>query len=51
MKLTFWHRLKLCFEILTARSGHAHTALEKELPIFIRGYLAGIIDGKLDNEK
>ena len=50
MKLTFINRLRLCFEILTMRSGHAHVAQEKQLSTFIRGYEAGLKDGKL-NEK
>ena len=37
MKLTFLNRLRLCFEILTAKSGHAHPAQEKQLSTFIRG--------------
>ena len=50
MKLTIMNRIKLCFEILTVRSGHPHTAQEKQLSTFIRGYEAGLKDGKL-NEK
>ena len=50
MKLTFLNRLRLCFEILTAKSGHTHVAQEKQLSTFIRGYEAGLKDGKL-NEK
>ena len=50
MKLTFINRLRLCFEILTVRSSHAHSAQEKQLSTFIRGYEAGLKDGKL-NEK
>ena len=50
MKLTFINRLRLCFEILTVKSGHAHAAQEKQLSTFIRGYAAGLKDGKL-NEK
>lgn len=50
MKLTIMNRIKLCFEILTIRSGHSHTAQEKQLSTFIRGYEAGLKDGKL-NEK
>ena len=50
MKLTFFNRLRLCLEILTAKSGHTHVAQEKQLSTFIRGYEAGLKDGKL-NEK
>lgn len=48
VKLTLRHRLKLCWEILTTRSGHAHSAYEKDLPIFMRGYGAGRKDMMLD---
>lgn len=44
MKLTLKNRLMLCWEVLTARSGHAHTAQEKQLSTFIRGYEAGMQD-------
>lgn len=44
MKLTIKNRLKLCWEILTAKSGHAHCAQEKMLSTFIRGYEAGVRD-------
>lgn len=47
MKLTLINRLKLCFEILTLRSGHRHSAQEKQLSTFIRGYEAGLYDAKL----
>jgi hypothetical protein len=50
MKLTIIHRLKLCFEILTSRSGHKHSSNEKQLSVFQRGYLAGLVDGKANNE-
>lgn len=50
MKLTFFNRLRLCFEILTAKSGHPHVAQEKQLSTFIHGCEAGLKDGKL-NEK
>lgn len=46
MRLTVINRLKLCWEIITARSGHAHLAQEKQLSVFIRGYDAGLSDGK-----
>ncbi|STB30301.1 Uncharacterised protein [Citrobacter koseri] len=45
MKLTLINRLKLCWEILTVKSGHAHFAQEKQLSIFRRGYRAGLKDG------
>ncbi|HBA1511074.1 hypothetical protein I5420_08080 [Citrobacter koseri] len=44
MKLTLINRLKLCWEILTVKSGHAHTAQEKQLSTFQRGYRAGLKD-------
>lgn len=47
MKLTWWNRLKLCWEILTVTSGHKHTAQEKILSSFQRGYDAGRLDGQL----
>ena len=50
MKLTFINRLRLCFEILTVRSGHAHSAQEKQLSTFIRGYEAGLKDGNLNKK-
>lgn len=46
MKLTFLNRLKLCFEIMTITSGHKHTAQEKALSTFLKGYRAGMEDGK-----
>lgn len=48
MKLTLIKRLKLAFEVLTIRSGHKHTAQEKQLSTFMRGYDAGFKDGKLN---
>jgi hypothetical protein len=51
MTLTFFNRLKLCFEILFARSGHKHAAQEKILSTFKRGYEAGIKDQKLSGGK
>jgi hypothetical protein len=44
MKLTFLNRIKICWETLTIRSGHAHTAQEKQLSVFQRGYHAGLKD-------
>ena len=41
MILTLKNRIKLCWEILTIRSGHRHPAHEKQLPTFLRGYQAG----------
>jgi len=46
MQLTFINRLRLVWEILTIRSGHKHMAQEKQLGTFIRGYNAGMIDGR-----
>ena len=48
VKLTFINRLRLCWEILTIRSGHAHTAQEKILSTFMRGYYAGVKDANLN---
>lgn len=48
MKLTILNRLKICFEVLTTRSGHAHTAQEKQLSTFLRGYMAGLNDKRLE---
>ena len=48
MKLTFLFRLKLCYEILTIKSGHKHSAQEKQLSIFQRGYAAGMKDAMLE---
>jgi len=44
MELTFLNRIKICFEVLTIRSGHKHTAQEKILSTFVRGYEAGRVD-------
>lgn len=49
MKLTILNRLKICFEILTIRSGHNHCANEKQLSIFINGYMAGFKDARLES--
>ena len=49
MKLTIANRLKLCFEVLTIRSGHKHTAQEKGLSTFRRGYDAGRMDERLEH--
>lgn len=49
MKLTIINRLKLCFEILTVRSGHSHCAQEKMLSTFQRGYNAGMDDAIDEN--
>lgn len=48
MKLTLINRLKLCWEILTIGNGQGHTAQEKQLSTFIRGYDAGRKDEKLE---
>lgn len=47
IKLTIINRLKLCWEILTVRSGHKHSAQEKQLSTFQRGYGAGMKDAQL----
>ena len=44
MTLTIWNRLKICFEVLTSRSGHKHPSQEKQLSLFKRGYKAGLDD-------
>ena len=49
MKLTILKRIKLCFEVMTIRSGHAHTAQEKQLSVFQRGYETGRTDEMLNN--
>lgn len=48
MKLTLKTRLMLCGEVLTTRSRRAHTAQEKQLSTFIRGYEAGMRDMRLE---
>lgn len=50
MNLTIINKIKLCFEILTAKSGHKHTAQEKMLSTFQRGYVAGVNDEKLNQK-
>lgn len=50
MNLTFINRLKLCFEILTIRSGYKYPANEKQLSTFINGYNAGFKDNSLNYE-
>jgi hypothetical protein len=47
MRLTIFVRLRLCWEILTTRSGHAHHSQEKQLSTFQRGYAAGLNDARL----
>lgn len=49
-QLTLKSRLKLCFEVLTIRSGHAHPPQEKQLAIFQRGYAAGLKDAGLERK-
>ena len=51
MNLTMVNKIKLCFEILTAKSGHKHPAQEKQLSTFKRGYSDGINDEKLSNKE
>lgn len=48
MQLTLINRLRLCCEILTAKSGHGHPASEKRLSTFTRGYSCGYTDGLID---
>jgi hypothetical protein len=50
MKLTFATRLRLCWEVLTIRSGHRHSAQEKQLSTFQRGYDAGTKDAALEDQ-
>ena len=50
MKLTIANRLKLAWEVLTVRSGHGHTAQEKQLSTFMNGYVAGWDDKELNND-
>lgn len=50
MKLTILNRLKICLEVLTVRSGHPHTAREKDLSTFRKGYKAGWYDAFKNNE-
>ena len=49
MKLTILNRLKICFEVLTIKSGHEHTAQEKQLSIFQHGYEAGLRDFEIED--
>ena len=51
MKLTIRNRLKLCWEIITMRSGHRHAAHEKNLSTFMRGYHAGLKDAELNRNE
>ena len=44
------NKIKLCLEILTAKSGHKHPAQEKQLSTFQRGYTAGVNDERLSNK-
>jgi hypothetical protein len=50
MKLTIRNRIKIAWEALTSRSGHAHPSQEKQLSTFQRGYDAGMKDAKLSLE-
>lgn len=45
MKLTIKKKLQLCWEILTIKSGHSHSAQIKQLSTFTQGYAAGYRDG------
>ena len=47
MGLTVWNRLKLCWEILSITSGHNHTAQDKQLSTFVKGYECGMNDRHL----
>jgi len=47
MQLTLINRLKICFEVLTIRSGHKHPASEKQLSTFLHGYSYGFDDGEI----
>ena len=47
MRLTIQNRIKIAWEALTSRSGHAHPSQEKQLSIFQRGYDAGMKDAEL----
>ena len=46
MKLTIIRRLMLCWEIITITSWHKHSANEKDLSTFMRGYSAGMNDAR-----
>lgn len=46
MRLTVLARLRICFEVLTMRGRYGYPAEEKRLSVFIRGYEAGLKDGK-----
>jgi hypothetical protein len=48
MKLTLLYRLKICAEVLFARSGHSHCAQEKQLSVYQNGYKAGMSDKELE---
>ena len=50
MNLTMVNKIKLCLEILLAKSGHKHKAQEKMLSTFQRGYVAGVNDERLNNK-
>jgi hypothetical protein len=52
VKLTFINRIKICYEVIFIVSGHSkQTAQEKQLSTFQRGYDAGRIDQKLEDEE
>lgn len=44
------NRLRLCWEILTITSGHAHIAKEKQLSTFQKGYNSGLLDYQLEKK-
>lgn len=44
MTLNIWLKFKLCWEIITLRSGHNHPPQLKQLSTFEIGYKAGFID-------
>ena len=48
MKLTVLKRLSICFEVLTIKSGHNHTAQVKQLSVFKYGYDCGMKDANID---
>ncbi len=48
MNLSIWTRLKLCWEIMTLRSGHKHPSQLKQLSTFQAGYKAGFIDASYE---
>lgn len=51
MLLTFANRMKIIWEVLTITSGHPHTAQEKRLSTFMRGYESGWKDAMFHAEE